>query len=168
MREKDVFPGVSVGMATLLMVFVLLCLTVFSVLSVVSALADQRLALSAARSTDAYYAADAQAQELLAQIDRRLAVLARQCPDEASYMSGYPQALADLRWLEYDRQEGGGEPYPTLRFQLPVDDHQALRVSLSALYPDAQGNRYLIRGWLLVNTGEWTASDDVLNLWDGS
>lgn len=59
----------GVGTSSILMIFVILCLTVFGVLSFSTARADQRLTEKALAGTAAYYDADARAEEALAQID---------------------------------------------------------------------------------------------------
>ena len=58
----------STGAASLLVIFTVLCMTIFSLLSLSSALADRRLSDAAAKSVQAYYAADAQAEELFARL----------------------------------------------------------------------------------------------------
>lgn len=55
--------GIGVGSASVLIIFVLLCLTVFATLSLVSAQADLRLAERAAETTAAWYEADGRAAE---------------------------------------------------------------------------------------------------------
>lgn len=59
----------AVGAPSLIMIFVVLCLTCFASLSMVSANADMRLAERAADNTAKWYAADAAAQGRLAELD---------------------------------------------------------------------------------------------------
>lgn len=61
--------ALGVGMATLVTIMVAVLLTVFSVLTLVSARSDLRLSSKAIESTQAYYQADSQAEQWLAQID---------------------------------------------------------------------------------------------------
>ena len=58
----------STGAASLIVIFTVLCMTVFSLLSLSSALADRRLSDAAAGSVQAYYEADAQAEALFARL----------------------------------------------------------------------------------------------------
>lgn len=62
--------GIGVGSASVLIIFVLLCLTVFATLSLVSAQADLRLAERAAETTAAWYEADGRAAEFLCALDQ--------------------------------------------------------------------------------------------------
>lgn len=61
--------ALGVGMATLVTIMVAVLLTVFSVLTLVSARSDLRLSSKAIESTQAYYQADSQAEQWLAEVD---------------------------------------------------------------------------------------------------
>ncbi|MGN1350874.1 MAG: hypothetical protein ACI4VM_07755 [Anaerovoracaceae bacterium] len=56
--------GLNVGSASILMIFAVLCLTVFSALSLVTAISEKNTADHFAESTVQYYAADAEAIEI--------------------------------------------------------------------------------------------------------
>lgn len=56
----------AVGGSSLLVIFAVLCLTVFSLLSLSTVQADSRLSAASARAVSAYYAADYRAEEILA------------------------------------------------------------------------------------------------------
>lgn len=66
-RKKQSAP-LLVGASTLLVIFAVLCLTVFALLSVSTVMADRRLSEQSAASVEAYYWADAQAEEILARL----------------------------------------------------------------------------------------------------
>ena len=66
MRRYDTPP--AVGGSSLLVIFVVLCLTVFAVLGLSSVQADGRLSNASAAAVSAYYAADCEAEEILAQL----------------------------------------------------------------------------------------------------
>lgn len=65
-RERISIP--PIGATSLLTVFAVLCLTVFALLTLSDVRADARLADASLEAVEAYYAADAQAQELLARL----------------------------------------------------------------------------------------------------
>ena len=73
MNRKSGFTGA--GLSTLLLVFVMLCLIVFSVLSLSTARANLEMSQKVAYRTKGYYQAQGRASERLKAID---AVLARQ------------------------------------------------------------------------------------------
>lgn len=61
-------PAPVVGGSSLLVIFAVLCLTVFAVLSLTQAQADRRLAQSSWSAVTGYYRADCQAQEILSRL----------------------------------------------------------------------------------------------------
>lgn len=65
MKEKSIS---AIGLSALLTIFAVLCLTVFSLLSLSTAKADSRLGEKSRQATESYYAADCCAEEILAQI----------------------------------------------------------------------------------------------------
>ena len=62
--------GASIGGSSILMIFVLLCITTFATLAMVSASASFRLAVQVAQAADDYFAAQSRAEEKLAEISR--------------------------------------------------------------------------------------------------
>ena len=67
MREGKRAPTV-VGGISLLVIFAVLCLTVFAVLSLAQGQADRRLAQNSWSAVTGYYRADCQAQEILSRL----------------------------------------------------------------------------------------------------
>lgn len=68
-KKDSVRPPFSMGGISILMVFVMLCLTTFGVLTLATARAEMRLTQKNAQSVASYYAAASKTQEILAQID---------------------------------------------------------------------------------------------------
>lgn len=68
MRKKNAMSPPAVGASSLLVIFAVLCLTVFALLSISTVQADERLGDSAAEAITGYYRADCQAELILAQI----------------------------------------------------------------------------------------------------
>lgn len=70
MRKRDNwnFAPPAVGGASLLVIFAVLCLTVFAVLGLSTVRADDRLSQASAQAAADYYAADCEAQEILARL----------------------------------------------------------------------------------------------------
>ncbi len=65
-NEKKSFRFPVTGVSSLLIIFSVLCMTVFAMLSVSTANADDRLSQKAAQSVTDYYAADSQAEKIIA------------------------------------------------------------------------------------------------------
>lgn len=68
MRQKERVKLPAVGGSSLLVIFTVLCLTVFALLGLGTVQAGQRLTDQAADSVSAYYEADLQAEQILAQL----------------------------------------------------------------------------------------------------
>lgn len=68
MKKSDRISPPAVGGASLLVIFAVLCLTMFSMLSLSAVLAEKRMAEASLESVEAYYAADLQAQKLFARL----------------------------------------------------------------------------------------------------
>ena len=66
MKKQDHFAPPAVGGSSLLVIFAVLCLTVFALLSLSSVQAEQRQADAASDSIRGYYNADLDAQEIYA------------------------------------------------------------------------------------------------------
>ncbi len=76
------------GISLMLLIFLSLCLIIFSLLSVSGAVADQTLSRQAADRTTEYYAAVTSANELLSRIDGCLAAYLREAADGAAADAG--------------------------------------------------------------------------------
>lgn len=74
MRKQENFSPPAVGGSSLLVIFAVLCLTVFALLSLSSVLAERRLADAAVASVTDYYEADLKAEEIFARLRRGEAV----------------------------------------------------------------------------------------------
>ncbi len=66
MAEKERFSPPALGGISLLVVFAVLCLTVFALLTLTTVQADSRLGDSSLQAVTDYYAADCKAQKILA------------------------------------------------------------------------------------------------------
>ena len=71
MRQRQK-PIITIGVSSLLLIFLSLCLIIFAVLSLVSARADLSLSENMARRTRIYYEAESSAADLLSSLDEAL------------------------------------------------------------------------------------------------
>lgn len=113
MREGKRAPTV-VGGISLLVIFAVLCLTVFAVLSLAQGQADRRLAQSSWSAVTGYYQADCQAQEILSRLR------AGERPDgvtaEGEGVFSYACPISDAQTLEV-RVRLAGESHEILAWQ---------------------------------------------------
>lgn len=134
----------GVGLSSMLMIFVMLCLTTFAVLSLTTARADSRLSDRAAAAAEDYYQAQCQAEEWLAEVDaisgRIFTASAEQLPDGTT---GWDSASGSLSAAF---PAGDGREL-CLTVQISVDGTWAL---LSEM---------------LVSTATW--EEETIDVWDG-
>lgn len=141
---------VGVGASSILMIFVVLSLTTLGVLSFASARANLTMATRRTAQVEAYYAAAAEAQCVLAEIDT--ALLAAQAEPETYYESVL--ALSDDRLAVSDDL--------TITFSLPVSATQKLEVIVRAEGPEA-GERYALLAHRLVSIAAWEPDTLIFN-----
>ena len=138
-NDKRSFSPPAIGGTSLLVVFAVLCLTVFALLSLATVRADVRLADASAQSVEGYYAADCKAQEILARLRN----------------GERPEGVRDA---------GDG----AVSYRVPISDTQELRVEVALHREEPDGPwEYTILRWQAAPVGEWNG-DQSLNLWDGT
>ena len=103
----------AVGASSLLVIFAVLCLTVFALLSISTVRADQRLSEKAAGAVVGYYAADCEAEEILARLR------SGERPEGVKEKNGiysYSCTISDTQTLAVEVAVDGAE-YTILRWQ---------------------------------------------------
>ena len=133
------FSPPAVGGISLLVVFAVLCLTVFALLSLSTVRADARLSEASAQAVADYYAADCAAQEILARLRNG------ETPVEAE-SHGYDSWHRGMRYT----------------YTVPISDTQELQVEVLLDGEDCE-----ILRWQAQYTGEWETVEG-LDLWDGT
>lgn len=137
-EEKKRFSPPAVGGSSLLVIFAVLCLTIFALLSMSTVQADKRLADAAAQTVIGYYEADTRAEEILARLR------AGETPEGVEF-SGEDQLIAS--------------------YSCPISSTQTLQVRVA--FPNGLDGDYEILRWQSVFTGDWDP-DDTINVWDGT
>lgn len=121
----------NIGLPSIMLIFVVLCLISFGVLSLVSANADRKLSQKVLDRSAAYYNACNLAEEKLFEMDTILKNTYQENPDRTAYVS----AISTL---------------PT-EFTFEISDIQYLEMTLSYLYPESADEPfYQLRSWRVV------------------
>lgn len=112
-EDKDSVSLPAGGGSTLMVIFAVLCLLTFAVLSIATVTADRRLEEASVKAVEAWYEADTRAEELLFEIRNGT------CPEGVTLegdVFSYSCPIGDNRSLEVElRLEGTG--YEILRWQ---------------------------------------------------
>ena len=132
MKKRKSIGSMSLGSSILLLVFVIVSLVSFAVLSLSSAITDKKLTTQISEKNSSYYQACNLAEEYLAQIDLNL-------------QTAYESSIS---------QEGFYELVSTgSSFSIPVSDFQELYVAITYTYPQEEGDTfYTIDEWKLIST----------------
>jgi hypothetical protein len=146
MKNERSAKGIHVGSASIVMIFAVLCLTVFSTLSFVTAHQESKLAEKAALALQQYYQADWNCET-------RYEDIARQLQDGV--------APEQLQALDVELEQVDGIYY--LRYAEPIDENQQLQVCLAVL-PEG---RLETKQWKVVAVQDWNY-DETIEVWDGN
>lgn len=157
MSKKKGFPGT--GLSTLLLVFVMLCLIVFAVLSLTTARSDLQMSQKIAERTQDYYAAQSKAYARIKTID---GILTSQYNEKKEkFTETVYQRLLQEEDVTVTRK---GEEV-VCSFEQPIDDTQQIQVELTITAPEKEGEAcYQITKWESVQIQEWNA-DTGLPVW---
>ena len=147
---------INIGLTSLILIFIILCLATFSLLSLSSARGDQSLAARSARAVTEYYRADAEGEKWLKQAD---AILQKEMTKKAMDQEEI-QALAKKMALELGCD--GDEETGFVSTDISMDRGQALHIDL-ALTGDE--NRYEVRSWYVYDSGNYEI-DDFMPVWE--
>ena len=144
-QKKSSFSPPALGGASLLVIFAVLALTIFALLSLSTVRADSRLSDAANEAVQDYYAADCKAQAVLAWLRTG---------------EGEPDVPEDFT-IATSISEYGGRSETIHAYTLPISDTQELQVEVRVDGPDD----YEILRWQAVPIGDWEV-DEGIDLWD--
>ena len=129
--KKKTGMSVSIGSSTMLLIFVVISLVSFAVLSLSSAITDKKFTDKIKHKNISYYNACNTAEEQLGELDTILAKAYSTSANEAEYYSQVDEGTT---------------------LTVPVSDYQELQVVVEFLYPEKQGDPYYrINSYSLVN-----------------
>jgi len=133
----------GIGSASIILVFVVLCLTIFAVISLVPALTDQTLVNAEVKLVKSYFEADTLAEQILAEI-----LLVDETP-------------VNIMGININSFPDEGLLLEIVSFAVPISDTQVLSVVAGIDFDD-----YHIFVWRMCNISDWEA-DDSINVWQG-
>ena len=130
MKNKKHSFGINIGSASILLIFVLLCLISFAALSIVSANADSKLTAKVLERTNAYYEACNEAETSLAEIDKTLIRVYLESESADDYFASVGHSKS---------------------FNIAISELQTLVVQIEILYPTRDEDTfYRITKWQVV------------------
>lgn len=134
-NKSNGFP--NIGLSSLLIVFLILCLTTFALLALSTAKSDDTLSKKLADHRTDYYAASSQAEEILAQID---AILEQK---QNQSLAGTDFSNIDNTSISINTEEN----LDVLSYSVPMKNGQLLSVKLQITGPEESEHYYKILEW---------------------
>ena len=144
MDEKSARFAMPAGTTSLIMIFAVLCLTVFAIITLSTAQREMKLAQASAQAVSDYYSADSLAEEMTLEIGQQLAA------------GNLPSQLGQTTIHSFVDEAG-----THLRFLCPIDEAQALDISLFWA-----GDELSVLRWQVTDTQAWQP-DDSIPVWSG-
>ena len=164
--EKAPAPFFNIGASSLLVIFLILCLVTFAILTLTSAKSDADFAEKLAHHKTNYYAACNTAESTLDEIDAVLAdAWQLSDTDTAAVFTKIETQLTALNNREQlQLSMDFTQSEPTVSYAVAIDDKQNLCVTLTLAAAPAKGEAYYrISQWQVQSSGEWNG-DQTLNL----
>ena len=148
---------VNIGLTSLILIFIILCLATFSLLSLSSARGDQSLAVRSAQAVTEYYQADAQGEKWLKQADAILQkeTIGVMSQDEIKTLAGN---VALELGCNVDEKTG------YISTDISMERGQALHIDLALT---GNENRYEVKSWYVYDSGNYEI-DDSMPVWGGN
>ena len=149
--KKTSYPPLNIGTSFMLVIFIILCMVIFAVLSFSSALKDYHYSQKNAGRNTAYYEAANEAERVLSRVDAVLALELLKL-----------QEIEDLE-IEVlkasDTDASMADASAAITYTIPIDETKALEVSLTT-HPHGS-RRYTINTWKQISSTEWTGDQSL-------
>lgn len=171
-REKSQTSFVNIGSASLLVIFLILCLVTFAILSLSSAKSDYSFSERLAAHKTVYYEASSKAEEILDEIDKILADNAASCYKNkganlsaSAFLASYTQTVQDVldgtKLQEITLSCQPEEDTLRISYQVPAGEKQSLQVELGVTNPLQEEFYYQVLSWKLVTTQNWEGDNSL-------
>lgn len=147
--------GLGVGYVSVMIIFAVICLTIFAVLSFRAASSGDAFNERSGEYLKQYYAADARAKEMLAQLNE----IAYGAVQSEFFEDSFELSAGELEGVSLRKSAKGYET----GFSVKINDRQELAVRVDFY----AGGGYEIIRWQSVDISVEN-SDSHLNVWDGS
>lgn len=154
MAEEHSKNKINIGISSLILIFIVLCLGTFSLLSLSSAKADLSLAERSAQSVKEYYRADKEGQQWVEKTDAVLLEEMKKRGDKTELSARLKERLGE----NYDPESG------KVMTDIPMERGQSLHIELILTGDET---RYQCTSWYVYDSGEYAIDQD-MPVWDGA
>lgn len=153
MKKNDTHQSsfVNIGSSSLLIIFLVLCLTTFAILSLSSVKSDYTFSEKLAERKAQYYDASATASRILDSVDAQLAELAEANRSTAVYMEQVTAVFVntEIDGISISCETIDGKTL--ISYQVPTEDDQVLDVQLNVTDYTKNAAYYEIKSWRILS-----------------
>lgn len=156
MDKKNKLHGMGVGYVSVMLIFAVICLTVFAVMSFRAASANDGFNVRSGDHLREYYAADSAAKSRLAELDG----IAKNAAESGFFEDEFEAAAETIEGVTLNRITNGY----SANWSVKINDRQELVVSVEFT---SDGGCEITR-WQSRTVSTEDSSDSHLGVWDGS
>ena len=153
MAKSEMKSGANIGSASLILIFIVLCLGTFGLLSLTSAKNDLDLAERNGASVSGYYQADGEGEAFRLAMEQLAAEAVRQNPS-------HPED-----YIKESLTEGYLPEEQAVEREIPMESGQALLIKLGFCW-DNEEERTQVLQWMVYNREEYEIDQD-MPVWSG-
>lgn len=155
-KSKPTSSFINIGSSSLLIIFLILSLVTFSVLSLSSAQSDYNLSKKLASHKEDYYAASVKAETIVGKIDESLSEYANISGENLdSYRQKVAKAFDGTQMEGVPLTLSEAEHKQSILFSVPMSDSQALSIELIVTDYSKSETYYEIEAWQVISTKSW-------------
>lgn len=155
MKERGM-PFWGIGAASIVLVLTIVCLSVFSVLTLSSANGDYTLSKKSLEHMTRYYEAENKADEMAGRIDQILWKQYRRSANKKDYLKKAETSLSTINGISYHKNDN------TIEFKQKIAKNQQISICLKICYPKKQGDTcYEVIKWKNEALGNWKKDDSL-------
>ena len=147
--------GAGVGYVSVMLIFAVICLTIFAVFSFKAAVSSDRMDDRSGEFLKQYYAADSSAKETLSMLND----LALEAADAFDFEEELAMSAGKIEGVSARSTAGG----VLMSYAVAINERQELAVGVVF----SHDGKYQIKTWRTQNTGS-ESSGNGLNVWDGT
>ena len=155
-KETSKSVGIGVGYITAMLIFAVICLTIFAVMSLKAAEADDILNSRSGEYVQQYYSADMKAKEILAELDG----IAHSLGNSDTFAQSFDLSIADIWNISTEKSANG----IMAEYSVPINETMDLFVRVE--FYDTT-NEFKILSWQ-TKSADTGNSEENLNVWDGN
>lgn len=164
MKDYRLPNSIGVGGSLIMVIFVMLCLTVFSVLSFTTAYADLKLSVKSEEIINDFYQINGEGEEKLADISEKLVSIDKNLIKNNNFNKIIQENLIDIPGIVITEESD----HLVVYYEVLGEKNQKLCVTLKILYNEINYKPYYeIITWNLTNINIPDYDEEIYDLWEG-